>query len=161
MIQHPCSSLEESQQTLSNFDEFRSISQIGRGSFGQILKIERVCDGQCFAMKTEPKNRFVKTLEFEHGVMLKLPKSYYFPKLLCFVETPTHKCLIMELLGNSIQYLLDKTKHKKFSFSTSIRFAIHQLTSIKNLHKIGFIHCDIKTSNFLIRNSNKHPIVLN
>jgi serine/threonine protein kinase len=66
----------------------------------------------------------------------------------------------MELLGFSIQHLLDRTKHKKFSLSTSIQLAVHQLISIKNLHKSGFVHRNIKPSNFLTRNSKKYPIVL-
>jgi hypothetical protein len=81
MIAHSCPNMgifqEANQEYQSSCSEFRSIAKIGRGSFGQILKIERICDGECFAMKMEKKNSFIKTLEFEYEVMIKLPKSSY------------------------------------------------------------------------------------
>lgn len=59
---------------------------------------------------------------------------------------------IMELLEKDL-YDLQVDCGGRFSLGTATRLILNCLYSIEQFHSIGFLHCDVKPSNFMIRNN--------
>ena len=138
--------------------KYNIIKQIGRGGFGDIFEVERSSDKQSFAMKISRGGK--KTLCIESFFLQQLQKSPYFPKYVEYKETQKNEFLILELLGPSLDVICDNISDYRMSLSTSLRVGVEMLRCIRTFHEHGFIHQDIKPSNFLIRKSRKYPIVL-
>ena len=56
----------------------------------------------------------------------------------------------MELMGDSLECLLQKQKHKVFSVKTVAMVGIQMVTLLEEIHKRDIIHRDIKPDNFVI-----------
>ena len=132
---------------------------VGKGSFGSIFKVKREEDGQHFAMKVSPKEKKTN-LSTEHEFLGQLQGSPYFPQLIGYGDANEDGYLIMELLGPSLDDILEISPRKGLTMSTSLRVGIEMLRAIRAFHEKGFVHRDIKPSNFLVRPSRKYPIVL-
>jgi serine/threonine protein kinase len=57
----------------------------------------------------------------------------------------------MELIGPSVSAILKNAGGHKFGLSTAIRVAKHTLRALESLHRLGFVHRDIKPGNLLVR----------
>ena len=79
------------------------------------------------------------------------------PKIRSLMQTTSYNILIMELLGSSLDTIFAKCE-KKFSLGTVLLLGYEIVSLLEDLHKVGFIHRDIKPNNFLVgkgANSNK------
>lgn len=68
----------------------------------------------------------------------------------CCGRMPTYNYIIMSLLGPSIADLRRLIPEQRFTLPTAIRLAVECLAAVANVHKIGFVHRDVKPSNFAI-----------
>ncbi|KAL0239156.1 hypothetical protein PCE1_004847 [Barthelona sp. PCE] len=69
-----------------------------------------------------------------------------------FENTPTklhHGFMVMEKLNNNI-YALKKEKIKRFGLQRSMHYAIQMLENLQHVHEAGYIHRDVKPSNFCL-----------
>lgn len=66
------------------------------------------------------------------------------------IKYDNKKVLVMDLLGQSLESLLQKSKSKGFRLKTIILMAIQLLDIMKFIHNKGYIHRDIKPDNFVI-----------
>ena len=57
--------------------------------------------------------------------------------------------IVTELLGQDINKLLLKCEGKKFRVETAIKIGLEMFIRIRDMHKKGYIHRDIKLSNFV------------
>ena len=58
--------------------------------------------------------------------------------------------VVMTLLGPSLSELRKRQHHQRFSHSTVVRVGIQIITAIRSIHNCGFLHRDVKPSNFAI-----------
>ena len=58
--------------------------------------------------------------------------------------------VVMTLLGPSLSELRKRQHHQKFSHSTVLRVGVQIITAICSIHNCGFLHRDVKPSNFAI-----------
>ena len=58
--------------------------------------------------------------------------------------------LVMELLGENISELRRRQASGRFSIVTTCLLALQMITSIKAVHQLGYLHRDVKPSNFAI-----------
>lgn len=57
--------------------------------------------------------------------------------------------IVTELLGTDMLKLLNKCQGHKFTRETAFRVGLQMFNRIKDLHKGGFVHRDIKLNNFV------------
>lgn len=133
---------------------------IGVGGFGGIYKVKEKKTNQVFAMKTENINTKKKTLPNETECLKQL-KEDFFPKIRESGESSKYKInyVIMNLLGPSIGGIFNY-HHKKLEREVVYNVCYNMLRIIKSYHSYGYVHCDIKPSNFLIQQDKKAPLVL-
>lgn len=66
--------------------------------------------------------------------------------------------LVMELLQSDLEELLYKHKNK-FSMKTSLMIGLQIIDRIEALHKIGYLHRDIKPDNMAIGMKDKNKTI--
>jgi serine/threonine protein kinase len=131
-------------------DKYKFINQIGSGSFGDVyLAVDKY--KKKYAVKFEEKSPSSRLKE-EHEIYTKLAKKGIrdgIPKIYSFIETPRYNVMVMQLLGKSLDQLYNEN-HQVYDIGTVLKLAVEIIDLLKNIHKVGFIHRDIKPNNFLI-----------
>lgn len=131
-------------------DKYKYINKIGSGSFGEVYLAQDRKTKKNYAAKIETKNNKSR-LKDEYDIYRKLKKKglvFGIPKIVNFIETPKQNILIMQLLGKDLNEL-HKDNGCRFNMGTVLKLGISIITLLENLHKVGFIHRDIKPNNFL------------
>uniref|UniRef100_A0A914C8S4 non-specific serine/threonine protein kinase n=1 Tax=Acrobeloides nanus TaxID=290746 RepID=A0A914C8S4_9BILA len=146
------------QQTLSSAinngqfivgQTYKLIRQIGAGSFGEVYICVHVTNGQEYAVKIEPIKAKNPQLYYEGKVLKYLGTGIGLPHMRYFGQEREHYCMVMELLGPSLEDLFNTCK-RRFSLKTVLMLADQMIGRIEMLHVKNFIHRDIKPDNFLI-----------
>ncbi|KRY55698.1 Tau-tubulin kinase 1 [Trichinella britovi] len=137
------------------FSRFEIVRKLGVGSFGAVFEAIDKGSGQRVAVKLELKKygrygkkeailKEAKVIEAMQGVHHFL--EYYG----CGKQYDCHY-IVMELADASVAKLLQRSEMGKFSLSTSAYFAYNFVEALKELHKAGFIHRDVKPANFVVK----------
>lgn len=138
-------------------DGYKIACLLGQGGYGDVYKVTN-SHGKEFAMKTEYLNSPKKALESEIKIIKKL-HSPYFPKYYSDGETKDFKYLIVDTLGPSIGDI-QKLDSEAITTEFTYNFALQSLSIIEKLHECGYIHRDIKPTNFLLKRDQKNPLNL-
>lgn len=136
-------------------DRFSIVKEIGHGSFSTVyLATDTLKNREC-ALKIENNEKTAKTLlDKEVLIYNHLKKNKGVPKIYWLGKHEDKNVMAMELLGPSLNSLLEK--HKKFSIRTVCTLADQILKKIAHLHNEGFIHRDLKPANFVIGNKSQN-----
>eukprot|EP01126_Amoeba_proteus_P050436 TRINITY_DN5957_c0_g2_i1.p1 TRINITY_DN5957_c0_g2~~TRINITY_DN5957_c0_g2_i1.p1 ORF type:complete len:450 (+),score=123.28 TRINITY_DN5957_c0_g2_i1:482-1831(+) len=134
-------------------NDFQILAILGKGSYGEVYLARKRDTGEVLALKKIPKSRFsmqnkIYKLKMERDIMVQ-HKSHWLIKLKYSFQTNMHLFLGMEFLpGGDIKNLLDHVgcfveEHALFYFG-------EMLLAVDALHRLGYIHRDIKPDNFMV-----------
>jgi serine/threonine protein kinase len=139
-------------------NKYKLIKQIGSGSFGSIFEGNNIRTNEKVAIKIELITDELKLLKHESNIYRLLVNVDGVPKIKWYGKDETYYYMVIDLFGNSLQELLDKSA--KMSLKVVLQIGINILNILMKIHNNGFIHRDIKPENFLLTLNKPRKIVL-
>ncbi|XGW01943.1 hypothetical protein V3C99_014210 [Haemonchus contortus] len=150
--------------------------KLAQGRYGAVYEVLRKSDGKPFACKLEICGANSHGLDMDYVVMSQAAKrenvtsrtgstdDYDNEPPMNFHKRCNHlvksmdrgkiedhfKFLIMPLLGDNLTKIRHQFVDGRLSLSTGLRLAFLALAPIQELHSIGYVHRDIKCSNFCL-----------
>jgi serine/threonine protein kinase len=139
-------------------NKYKTIKQIGSGSFGSIFEGINIRTSEKVAIKIELISHELKLLKHESNIYRLLANVDGVPKIKWYGKDELYYYMVIDLFGESLQELLDKSA--KMSLKVVLQIGINILNILMKIHNNGFIHRDIKPENFLLTLNKPRKIVL-
>nr|CAB3240368.1 dual specificity tyrosine-phosphorylation-regulated kinase 2-like [Phallusia mammillata] len=137
---------------------------IGKGSFGQVLKVYDHKSQQHVALKiVRNEKRFHRQAAEEIRILEHLRKQDKdnAMNIIHMLESFTfrnHICMTFELLSINLYELIKKNKFQGFSLQLVRKFAHSILQCLEALQRNRIIHCDLKPENILLKQQGRSGI---
>jgi len=134
-------------------DDFDPIKVIGRGAFGEVRLVQKIDTGHVYAMKILRKTDMVAKEQLAHvraerDILVEADHTWVVKMYYSF-QDPINLYLIMEFLpGGDMMTLL--MKKDTLSEEVTQFYIAETALAIDSIHKVGFIHRDIKPDNLLL-----------
>ncbi|UJR09632.1 hypothetical protein I4U23_013865 [Adineta vaga] len=129
-------------------DRWKVINKIGGGGFGQIYEALDQNTKENVALKLESARQPKQVLKMEVTVLRRLQGKDHVCKFLGGGTNDLYNYVVMTLQGKNLAELRRSQTRQCFTLSTSLRISLQILQAIEFIHAIGFLHRDVKPSNF-------------
>ncbi|KAI6792869.1 kinase-like protein [Hortaea werneckii] len=132
---------------------YSTLKIIGKGAFGEVKLVQRKHDGKIYALKSLIKAEMHKKDQLAHvraeRDILANADSPWLVKLHTSFQDSTFLYMLMEFLpGGDLMTML--IKYEIFSEDITRFYMAELVLAIEAVHKLGFIHRDIKPDNVLL-----------
>ena len=138
-------------------NKYKIIEKLGAGCFGEIYKGENVRTKERVAIKVEAISNNLKLLKNESVVYQYLVGTTGVPNVKWFGKDTVNYYMVLNLLGDSLQTLLNSKK--TFSLKLVLQIGLQIIFILKSIHDKGLVHRDIKPDNFLLGNKKQIYII--
>jgi len=130
------------------FNKFKLLEKIGEGSFGSVYKAESIYSHKLYAVKLE----LIKESNIleEEALFMTSINCKRIPKIKLFGYSGPYMVLVMELLGPSLDKILNSLPDKKMSIRCVCNIAYQMISIFEFIHNHDIIHRDIKPANINI-----------
>ncbi|KAH8808333.1 kinase-like domain-containing protein [Xylogone sp. PMI_703] len=134
-------------------ENYNTIKIIGKGAFGEVKLVQKKADGKVYAMKSLIKTEMFKKDQLAHvraeRDILAESDSPWVVKLYTTFQDQDFLYMLMEFLpGGDLMTML--IKYEIFSEDITRFYIAEIVLAIEAVHKLGFIHRDIKPDNILL-----------
>jgi len=154
-------SLPKPPSTIANGD-FTVEKMLGPGCFGQVWRGWTKDKDMQVAIKFEDNHGKSSSLQLHHEqevlTLLANSNPQGFAKLISYTVEGRFSCLVMEMLGFSLEDRLQGCGGK-FTAPTCVLIADQCLRRIEYLHSLGILHRDIKPENFMFGVKNRVHVI--
>ncbi|RDW66287.1 hypothetical protein BP6252_09922 [Coleophoma cylindrospora] len=132
---------------------YNTLRIIGKGAFGEVKLVQKKQDGKVYAMKSLIKTEMFKKDQLAHvraeRDILAESDSPWVVKLFTTFQDADFLYMLMEFLpGGDLMTML--IKYEIFSEDITRFYIAEIVLAIEAVHKLGFIHRDIKPDNILL-----------
>ncbi|KIX94365.1 uncharacterized protein Z520_09751 [Fonsecaea multimorphosa CBS 102226] len=133
---------------------FTTIKVIGKGAFGEVKLVQRKTDGKIYALKSLIKSEMFKKDQLAHvraerDILADSKDNPWLVKLHASFQDNTYLYMLMEFLpGGDLMTML--IKYEIFSEDITRFYMAEIVMAIEAVHKLGFLHRDIKPDNILL-----------
>lgn len=137
---------------------------LGKGSFGQVLKVLDYKTGTYKALKIiRNKKRFHHQAQVELKVLQHLrhndpEDAHNVIHIQEHFHFRNHLCITFELLSINLYEFIKQNNFQGLSLQLIRRFAQQMLVSLRFLHQHSLIHCDLKPENILLMQPSRSAI---
>jgi len=134
-------------------EDFDPLKVIGKGAFGEVRLVQKIDNGHVYAMKVLRKSEMVEKEQVAHvraerDVLVEVDHTWVVKMFYSFQDTE-NLYLVMEFLpGGDVMTLL--MKKDTLSEEATQFYIAETALAIETIHKLGFIHRDIKPDNLLL-----------
>ncbi|KAI8581705.1 hypothetical protein K450DRAFT_230808 [Umbelopsis ramanniana AG] len=135
-------------------DDFEVIKPLAKGQFGTVHIVRSKLDDAVYAMKIQPKDDLLRQRETaffmeERNVLAQ--GNEWMPQLYAAFQDSDNLYLVMEYAGGGDLFsVLDRTENLTFDEDEARFYIAEMVLAIENLHKLGYVHRDVKPQNILI-----------
>ncbi|KAK3939500.1 kinase-like domain-containing protein [Diplogelasinospora grovesii] len=134
-------------------ENYTTVKIIGKGAFGEVKLVQKKADGKVYAMKSLIKTEMFKKDQLAHvraeRDILAESDSPWVVKLYTTFQDANFLYMLMEFLpGGDLMTML--IKYEIFSEDITRFYIAEIVLAIEAVHKLGFIHRDIKPDNILL-----------
>ena len=133
---------------------FQTIKVIGKGAFGEVKLVQRKTDGKIYALKSLVKTEMFKKDQLAHvraerDILADSKDNPWLVKLHASFQDAAFLYMLMEFLpGGDLMTML--IKYEIFSEDITRFYMAEIVMAIEAVHKLGFLHRDIKPDNILL-----------
>ncbi|KAJ2968921.1 hypothetical protein NUW58_g10112 [Xylaria curta] len=134
-------------------ENYQTVKIIGKGAFGEVKLVQKKSDGVVYAMKSLVKTEMFRKDQLAHvraeRDILAESDSPWVVKLYTTFQDANFLYMLMEFLpGGDLMTML--IKYEIFSEDITRFYIAEIVLAIEAVHKLGFIHRDIKPDNILL-----------
>jgi protein-serine/threonine kinase len=137
-----------------SINDFESIKIIGKGAFGEVRLVQKKDTGKVYALKSLKKADMIRKQQVAHvrserDILSETCSIPWVVQLFYSFQDSDNLYLVMEFLsgGDLMTHLI---KHDIFPEDVTRFYMAQAICGISAIHKLGFIHRDIKPDNMLI-----------
>lgn len=138
------------------FAEYTLDSCLGKGAFGSVWSTRKKASGDSYAIKFELPTIHKPILKDEAKINAACSGLKYFPQYFGFSTTQGFSFMISEKLGISVRNFQETYSGGIVPLSIVGKLGVCMLHALEAFHERGFIHRDVKPSNFVFRGDPKN-----
>ncbi len=131
---------------------------LGQGTFGQVVKCQRVKTGEIVAVKVIKNQPAYFNQSMMEVTVLELLNGKHDPEdrhhIVRMKDTfifRQHLCVVVELLSLNLYELIRQNQYRGFSLQLCRVFLAQILDALRVLKEAKIIHCDLKPENILLK----------